>query len=84
MVDVYGREVLSNYYISNCLIEALKAKLHNPKIRIIKRRVKGTLLPHFLWSIKGSKYLYDFGTDHAIITPLCFRGYLRRREETTL
>lgn len=81
MDDVYGREILSDYYVSNCVIEAVKAKIHDRRVRIVKRHVKGAILPHFLWGVKGSGYLYDFGTDHAILTPLLYRGYLRRRKE---
>ena len=77
----FGNEILSNYYVSNCLIEAIKAKKRDSRAHIIIRRTKSAILPHFLWSYKTDGYIYDFGTDHAIITPLLYRGYLRRRKE---
>lgn len=80
MRDEYGREILSDYYVSNCLIEAIRAKLRDRRVHIVSRRVTGTILPHFLWGIKGSGYLYDFGTNHKILTPILYRGYLRKRE----
>ncbi|WP_040663656.1 hypothetical protein [Oscillibacter ruminantium] len=80
MLDQYGCEICSNYYISNCLIEAIKAKLRNSNVHIIMRKVHGGLIPHFLWRDE-SGLIYDFGTDHSILTPLMYRGYLRRRRE---
>lgn len=40
-VDKYGNEILSNYYISNCLIEAVKAKLKCKDIIISTNKIKG-------------------------------------------
>ena len=77
-IDKYGNECLSDYFFSNCIVEALKAKMHDRSVRIIKRHVKGTIIPHFMW--QDGKWLYDFGADHSIICPLLFRGYVRRRK----
>lgn len=72
-------ECISNYFYSNCLIEALKAKFKEPEnVKIVKAKSAYKMLPHFLWD-KGDGYLYDFGTNHKIVTPLFFQGYLRRR-----
>jgi hypothetical protein len=76
--ETMKEEVLSNYFYSNCLLEALKAKIKNPKIKVIKRHMTWTRTPHFLWLWKG--YTYDFGTNHSIPCKLFFHGYLRRRK----
>lgn len=76
-VDRYGNEVLSNYFYSDCLIEALKAKIKSPKIRVRKIHQNWTRFPHFIW-IDG-RYIYEFGTNHSIPCKLIFHGYLRRR-----
>lgn len=68
------------YFYSNCLFEAIKAKIRNPrttKITVVPRSEAGK--PHFLWS--DEKYDYDFGVDHPIPgwhIP-CFKGYIRKR-----
>jgi hypothetical protein len=76
--DRYGNEVLSDYFYSNCLIEAIKAKLRNPKVKIQRYRMKWTRIPHFTWRNGG--YDYDFGANESIPSKLFFRGYLRRKK----
>lgn len=72
-------EILSNYFYSNCLLEAIKAKLKNPKdVKVRHHRIKGCVLPHFVWETNG--YLYDFATNHKIFSPLYFQGFIRRRK----
>lgn len=77
-MDRYGNEVLSDYFYSDCLLEAIKAKLKNPKVKVIKRRSSWTKIPHFLWIYGG--YIYDFGANESIPSKLLFHGYLRRRQ----
>lgn len=58
--------VASGYYYSNCLIEALKAKIHNPKVKIYfckPRIVNGNFQTfHFMWSDSDADY--DFSDMH--------------------
>jgi hypothetical protein len=70
-------EVLSDYFYSNCLFEAIKAKIKNPNVKIVNRHLLWTKIPHFLWISNG--FIYDFGTNHKIPCKLFFHGYLRRR-----
>ena len=70
-------EEISRPYYSNCLLEATKAKIRNPEIEIITRPIPDTKIHHFLW-IDGD-YLYDFGVEERICTPLLFKGCIRRR-----
>lgn len=72
-----SEEVLSDYFYSNCLIEAIKAKVKNPKVKIIKRNQSWTRIPHFMWLLNG--YIYDFGANESIPCKLYYHGYLRRR-----
>lgn len=81
MTDQYGNLVLSDYYHSNCLIEAIRAKIQHPDVRIIMCHPKGAILPHFLWKYEGDDALYDFGTNHTIVTSLWYEGYVRQRKE---
>jgi len=69
---------ISRYFYSNCLVEAIKAKIRNPKVKIITHHISGTKIPHFLWE-NGENYLYDFGADSRICTPLMFKGCIRKR-----
>ena len=67
------------YFYSNCLFEAIKAKIRNPKVKITVVLISEAGKPHFLW-IDG-KYDYDFGVER----PLpgwhipCFKGHIRKR-----
>lgn len=76
-MDRYGNEALSNYFYSNCLIQAIKAKWRDPKVRIRKIRQSWTRLPHFVWT--DGSYIYDFGANESIPCTLFYHGYLRRR-----
>lgn len=81
MNDRYGNIVLSDYYYSNCLIEAIRAKVQGENVKIVVRHPRGKILPHFLWKYRGDDALYDFGTDHDILTSLWYQGYIRKRWE---
>ena len=76
-------EELSQHFYSNCLVEAIKAKIKNPNIKIILHSNigtdAGTIIPHFLWSC--GNYVYDFGVDAKIRNPLLFKGCVRRMEQ---
>ena len=66
------KEEISRPYYSNCLLEATKAKIRNPEIEIITRPIPDTKIHHFLW-IDGD-YLYDFGVEERICTPLLLKA----------
>lgn len=73
-------EKVSDYFYSNCLIEALKAKIKNPSnvvITYVPRSEKGT--PHFLWSDGVADF--DFGVDERLEwwQILFFKGCIRKR-----
>ena len=74
---IRDRDKISFY--SNCLIEAINAKLENPdvKITVIPRGGRG--YPHFLWS--DGEYDYGFGTDKklSMLQALWFKGRIFRR-----
>ena len=67
----------ANFY-SNCLIEALKAKIKHPiktKIKIVV--IPNTLCPHFRW-INNNK-VKEFGTDGELkwYNLFLYKGYIR-------
>ncbi len=70
-------EEISQCFYSNCLLQALKSKIKNPKVRITKKPIRGTWVPHFEW--EDDNYLYDFGANARICTPLLFKGCIRRQ-----
>ena len=79
-------EIISGDYVSNCLIEAVKAKIRDPKnvkIYICKPRITeyGNFQNiHAMWS--DGKSDYDFSYDRYTYTPpyrqLIFRGHIRK------
>ena len=65
---------------SNCLVEAIKAKLHDPfhtKITVVWRSEAG--IPHFLWSAPQGDF--DFGVERRLtgFQKIWFEGYIRKR-----
>ena len=64
---------------SNCLIEAIYAKLENPKVKITVVPRGGRGMPHFLWS--DGEYDYSFGTNKGIsrLQTLWFKGKIYKR-----
>lgn len=76
-------EIISNDYYSNCLIEAIKAKLKNwkqIKITYVSPFDNEVFCPHFLWS--DGEYDYDFGICKKLkwYEKIYFKGNIRRRE----
>lgn len=69
-------------FYSNCLIEALKAKIKNPKkikITYVPPRKSTCFQSHFMWS--DGKKDYDFGAERRIgvFEQFCFCGEIRER-----
>lgn len=69
----------SEYFYSNCFVEAIKAKLKHPfktKITIVTKSEAGC--PHFLWS--DGQYDYDFGAERWLegYERLWFEGCIRQ------
>ena len=73
--------IISKDFYSNCLFEALKAKLKNPKVKItyVSPFVNEVFCPHFLWS--DGKSDYDFGIERylKLHERLWFKGHIRQR-----
>ena len=78
-------QYITEAYISNCMIEAIKAKIRNPNIRIYfcKPRIteNGNFqMFHFMWS--DGNYDYDFSDDDCGNFPwykcFLFKGMIRR------
>ena len=79
-------EIISNEYYSNCVIEALKAKIKDPKkikIYFCKPRItenKHFQMFHFMWS--DGKADYDFSDLHDGEMPwyqdFIFKGAIRK------
>lgn len=78
-------EIITNDYYSNCLIEAIKAKLKDWKhirITFVSPFDNEVFCPHILWS--DGKYDYDFGNegvgDQGIKNWTLHRGHIRKRQ----
>ena len=73
--------IISKDFYSNCLFEALKAKLKNPKVKItyVSPFANEVFCPHFLWS--DGKSDYDFGIERhlKLHERLWFKGHIRQR-----
>lgn len=70
--------------ISNCLIEALKAKIKNPKVVIhtFPAKVNGhKIIPHFWWSLGDIGY--DFKNESKTKQVLLFKGKIRSYPKAT-
>lgn len=77
-------EIISKDYYSNCLIEAVKAKLKDwshIKIIYVSPFDNEVFCPHFFWS--DGKYDYDFGIEgmgaRGIIDWTIHKGHVRKR-----
>ena len=73
-------EIVKGPFWSNCLLEAVKAKIRHPsrvKVTVVPR--SEAHCPHFLWS--DGEYDYDFGVERRLVGAqiLLFQGYIRRR-----
>ena len=77
-------EIITSDYYSNCLIEAVKAKIHNPKIKITIVMPWGNevFCPHVLWSDGVNDF--DFGNegkgDKWIKNWTLHKGHIRKRK----
>ena len=73
--------IISKDFYSNCLFEALKAKLKNPKIKItyVSPFVNEVFCPRFLRSDGVNDY--DFGIERhlKLHERLWFKGHIRQR-----
>ena len=79
--------IVSKEYCSNCMVEALKAKIRNPKVKIYfcKPRITENghfQMFHFMWS--DGKADYDFSDlEESGLPPyrnLLFKGVIRKFE----
>lgn len=74
-------EYIKGPFLSNCFIEAMKAKIRNPsKVSITIVPKSEANCPHFLWS--DGQFDYDFGVERRLsgIQVLLFHGYIRKRK----
>ena len=78
-------EVISKDYISNCLIEVIKAKMRNPQVKIYFCRPRITengnfQSLHFMWEDENGSY--DFYEPEAAGLPpwkqFLFKGHIRK------
>lgn len=74
---------MKKQFRSNCLLEALKAKLKDWSNTEIKHvRSKDNLI-HFVWIDKKNGYRYDFAQTEVVkywVQLLYFRGYIRKKK----
>lgn len=74
---------ISKYFYSNCLIEAIKAKIRHPikiKIKYIPARLNEVFCPHLMWH--DGEYTYDFWA-YGHLKPyqiLWYKGRIRKNE----
>lgn len=74
---------ISEYFYSNCLIEAIKAKIKHPikvKIKYIPARLNVVFCPHLMWH--DGEYTYDFWA-YGPLKPyqiLWYKGKIRKNE----
>lgn len=78
-------KIISKDYYSNCLIEAIRAKLKNwrgIKITYVSPFHNEVFCPHILWS--DGEYDYDFGNegkgDQGILNWTLHEGHIRQRK----
>ena len=70
-------------YYSNCLIEAMKAKIKHPikvKIKYIPASMNEVFCPHVMWH--DGEYTYDFwASGHlSLLQKLWHKGHIRKME----
>lgn len=73
---------MEKLFYSNCLIQAIKAKIKNPKeikLTYVSPFVNEVFCPHILWS--DGKNDYDFGIEMYLkwYERFWFKGYIRER-----
>lgn len=71
---------ITDKFYSNCLIEAIKAKVKDPfRIKIMYVPPKGNgIIGHFMWT--DGEFDYDFGADVYPRQVILFKGGIRRRK----
>lgn len=79
---MFDLKIVSKDYYSNCLIEAVKAKIkdHNVKIIIFLPWNNEIWCPHFMWY--DGTYVYDFGIEKRIPWIAAWtihKGHIRKR-----
>lgn len=81
-------KIISDGYYSNCMIEAIRAKIHNPRIKLYfcKPRMAGNgrfQMFHFMWSDGIADYDFSDLNDEEIpwYKSFIFKGHLRRFEK---
>lgn len=77
------RTLQKNEYYSNCLIEAIKAKLRHPfkvKIKYIPAHLNEVFCPHLMWH--DGEYTYDFWASGKLkpLQILWHKGTIRKSE----
>ncbi len=75
-------KIVSKDFYSNCLIEAVKAKIkdHNVKILVTSPWKNEIFCPHFMWY--DGAYVYDFGIEELIPWIAAWtihKGHIRKR-----
>lgn len=74
---------MGKIFYSNCLFEAVKAKIKNWQTTEIKHiRSKDNLI-HFIWIDKKNGYRYDFAQVETVkywVQLLWFKGYIRKKK----
>ena len=73
------KQLIKGPFWSNCMIEALKAKLHNPKGVHITFMIVDRIIPHFMWEDETGDYDFGIEEDPNGIYPFWFQGYIRKR-----
>lgn len=78
-------EIVSKEYRSNCMFEALKAKMHNPKVKVYFCKPLITenghfQMFHFMWSDGKEDYDFSNSEDGNLPWYKCFffKGYLKK------
>lgn len=70
------------YFYSNCLLEALKAKIKNPiKVKIHSFHSLHTIWPHFWWSVDNDVYEFVSVKENRKYQVFYFKGYIKSKEE---
>lgn len=81
---------MEKLYYSNCLFEAIKAKLKdwkNIEIKIIPRRLNVSNTNHFYWVNKSTKDIFDFSFDDStskkgLLYPYLYKGRIYKVDES--
>lgn len=81
MIDFMNKN--SETFYSNCLIEAIKAKIKNPfkvKIKYIPAHLNEVFCPHLMWH--DGEYTYDFYAKGklSLLQILWHKGIIRKSE----